>query len=217
MPAPTRISTETKRVNYSASFTIPTDCTYVVALVARSGGVGFTATLGGAAMTEQVSRDNTDSSLAAIFTLSAPPTGSQTFAVSFGSGDYRATLVYYKNVGGTPVVGVASAGGAFASSFSLNCTSETDADVLDVITVQATGTITAGGSQTLIDNTPMVSPGQMFGTSVRSATGTPTALSWTTSASQRQAHCAIAIRGVAGGGPTNAPSFGRYGVRGPVR
>lgn len=201
MPAPTRISTETKQVSYSASYTIPTDCTYVVALVGRSGTGGlFTATLNSVSMTREVTKDNDDFSTVHIFTLAAPSTGARTFAVSGATGDYRATLVYYKDVDGTPVVATTTATAFNGTSFSINATSEADADVLDVITVQTTGTITAGGSQTLIDNSPTVSPAQMFGTSVRSATGTPTTLSWTTSASQRQAHAAIAIRGVAGGG-----------------
>jgi len=214
---PIIIGSETQSLSTSAAYTVPADCTYVVALAAKQSFAATALTLGGVSMPREAGRDNTDGLYAGIHTLAPPGTGSLTLAVGGGL-PHRVTLVYLKDVDlGSPIVASSTAGGGFASSFSQSCTSVVDALVLDVISVQASGTPTVGAGQTAFDTTSYDSGTKMFGTSYEVATGSSTTMSWTFSASNRQAHIVIAIRGVAVGGPTPAPSFGRYGVRGPVR
>jgi hypothetical protein len=204
---PTFISSETQNVTTTATFTVPADCTYVVALVAKTETAAFAAiTLGGSSMPETVSINNTDEMRSGIFTLANPLTGSRTFSTS--SATYRVTLAYLKDVHATtPVVDSASEGGDFADTFSMDCPSESSALVLDVICVQASGTTTVGTNQTAMDTTSFAGSTRMFGTSYEVASGTPTAMQWTTSASQRQSHCAIAIKHIAGGATAFRPYY----------
>jgi hypothetical protein len=214
---PIRIGSETKVTDYSATFTVPSDCTYLVALVARSNGSAVpSATWNGVSMTNSRAGDNGNAMSAAIFTLASPATGTQTFALSTAAFSHRTTLVYLKQVdSGSPIVATNAAGPFFTSNPDVTVTSVASALVLDVVCLQVAGTLTAGAGQTSLDTNAF--NGWQYGVSEETASGTSTAMSWSSTAAGANINLGIAIRDGGGSGPTPVPSFGRYGVRGPVR
>lgn len=202
---PNLIGSESKDVAYSSAFSVPADCTYVVACVAKTSAVAPpTITLGGVTLPVEIGRDNGDSVYVTLHTLASPPTGSQTLAISAASQDYRVTLVYLKQVDtGSPVVASADVGGYFGTAISYDCTSVANALVIDLATYQNAGTVTAGSGQTALDTTSFSSGNRMRGVSYESASGTTTNIAWTASVAGPVGAVAIAVRD--GGSPATAP------------
>jgi hypothetical protein len=198
------ISAETLDVNKSAVFTVPVGCTFLLVKMAHNaGGAPATKTLGGTALTLIAGGDNTDSMYAAIYQRVSPPSGSITLSHNSIAATSIATLEYYDGIDlVTPVRNSATAGGTYTNSFSLNVTSVAGDLCSDVFVHQSSGTLTMNGAQTLVVNTTFGT--RLFGVSRRTATGTSTNFSWTTSAGQRQRQVAVAL--IPSGGPAVAKS-----------
>ena len=198
------ISAETLNVNNSAVFTVPSGCTFLLVKMAHNaGGLPATRTLGGTALTFIAGGDNGDSMAAAIYQRVSPPSGSITLSHNSIAATNIATLEYYDGIDlTTPVRNSATAGGTYTNSFSLNVTSVAGDLCSDVFVHQSSGTLTMNGAQTLVVNTTFGT--RLFGVSRRTATGTSTNFSWTTSAGQRQRQVAVAL--IPSGGPAVAKS-----------
>lgn len=175
------------------TFTVPSGCTFLLVKLAVSTGTAPTSvTLGGTAVTTVATRDNTDSLACGVYSRVSPAIGSLTLAFSSVAAYAKATLEYYDGI--DSVRGSSTAGGSFATSFSLGVTSVAGDLCSDFIVIQENATATAGGSQTLIVSTTFAVTPKMYAASRQTATGTTTTFAWTTNgAGQRQAHIAIAL------------------------
>lgn len=198
------------------TFTVPSGCTFLlVKLAVGTGSVPSSVTLGGTALTTVATRDNTDSIAACVYSRVSPAIGSLALAVSY-TGDSKATLEYYDGI--DSVRGSATAGGTYATSFSLGVTSVAADLCSDFIVIQENATATAGGSQTLILSSTFAVTPKMYAASRQTASGTTTTFSWTTNGSgQRQAHVAVALIPAAAPPAGDTPAFGRYRIAGARR
>lgn len=188
------ISAETLDVNKSAVFTVPVGCTYLLVKMAHNTGSSLptTRTLGGTALTLINGGNNGDSMTAAIYQRISPPSGAITLSHNSVAATSIATLEYYDGIDlATPVRNNAIASGTYTSSFSLNVTSVAGDLCSDMFVHQSSGTLTMNAAQTLVTNTTFGT--RLFGASRRTATGTSTNFSWTTSAGQRQVQVAVAL------------------------
>ena len=178
----------------STAFTVPSGCTFLLVKLAHTtGSAPSTVTLGGTALTFVAGADNTDALYAGIYRRSSPAIGSITLAHNSGAAASHATFEYYDGIDlGGPVRNSATEGGNFTTSFSMDVTSASGDLCSDIIVVQANGTATQGGSQTLVVSTTYGTT-FMYGASRRTASGATTTFDWTTSASQRQAHVAVSL------------------------
>jgi len=194
------LSAETLNVNNSAVFTVPVGCTFLLVKMAHNTGtLPATRTLGGTALTFVAGGDNGDGMSAAIYQRVSPPSGSITLSHNSIAATNIATLEYYDGIDlVTPIRNSATASATFTNSFSLNVTSVAGDLCSDVFIHQSTGTLTMNAAQTLVVNTTFGT--RLFGVSRRTAVGTSTNFSWTTSVSQRQRHVAVAL--IPGGSPT---------------
>jgi hypothetical protein len=206
------LSAETQDVTSGSTvFTVPTGCTFLLVKMAHTtAGAPSTKTLGGTALTLISGRDNTDGMYAAIYERASPAIGAITLAHNSIAGGSHATLEYYDGI--ASVRNSAQAGGTYATSFTLNVTSVAGDLCSDLIAVQEGGTPTQGGSQTLVVGTTFFGGLRMFGASRRTASGTSTTHSWTTSgAGQRQAHIAVSL--IPSGGSAVAKSVFPFFLR----
>jgi hypothetical protein len=196
------ISAETLDVNKSAVFTVPVGCTFLLVKMAHAtGGPPSTRTLGGTTLDLIAGRANDISLYAAIYQRVSPPSGSITLSHNSTAVNSIATLEYYNDINlTTPVrLPAAMAGGVFGTSYTtLNVTSVAGDLCSDVFGHGSSGTLTMGGAQTTVANTVVGT--QVFGASRRTATGTSTNFSWTTSANSRQVHVIVALIPASGGG-----------------
>lgn len=189
----------------SGTFTVPAGCTFLLAKLAVStGAVPTSVTLGGSSATTVATRDNGDSLAVGVYSRVSPAIGSLALSFSSGATYAKATLEYYDGI--DSVRNSATAGGTYATSFSLGVTSVAGDLCSDFIVIQENATATAGGSQTLILSSTFGTPGRMYAASRQTASGTTTTFSWTTNgAGQRQAHIAVALVPTAGTTQTIRP------------
>ena len=199
------ISAETLAVNKSAVFTVPSGCTFLLVKMAHAtGGPPATRTLGGTTLDLIAGRANDISLYAAIYQRISPPSGAITLSHNSTAVNSIATLEYYDGIDlTTPVrTPAAIAGGTFGTAYSLNVTSVAGDLCSDVFGHGSSGTLTMGGSQTVVTNTTFGT--QLFGASRRTATGTTTNFSWTASANSRQVQVVVAL--IPSGGSSVAKS-----------
>jgi len=198
------------------TFTVPSGCTFLlVKLAVSTGAVPSSVTLGGTSATTVATVDNGDSLAVGVYSRVSPAIGSLALAFSSGAAYAKATLEYYDNI--DSVRGSATAGGNYATSFSLGVTSVAADLCSDFIVIQENATATAGGSQTLILSSTFAVTPKMYAASRQTASGTTTTFSWTTNgAGQRQAHVAVALIPAAPSSGST-PAFGRYRIAGARR
>jgi len=190
------------------TFTVPSGCTFLLVKLAVSTGTAPTSvTLGGTAVTTVATVSNGDSLTSGIYSRVSPASGSLALGYSSAAAYGKATLEYYDGIDlVTPVRNSATAGGTYATSFSLGVTSVADDLCSDFIVIQENATATAGGSQTLILSTTFAVTPKMYAASRQTASGTTTTFSWTTNGlGQRQAQIAVALIPLAGTTQTIRP------------
>jgi hypothetical protein len=201
------------------SVTVPSGASVLTVLIAGAANrMPPTAVkYNGTAMTQRSAAVSGNQRGVAIYDIDSPTAG--TFNVTTENGAATQYTIYAVALSGvdsgTPRRTAVDLTG-FATNATLNYTTVAGDFVIGMLCTEGQAITTTGGTERYNAAGPIGGGSDFTAVASATATGTTTTLSWTHGGAWRAAE-AIAYIEASGGGPTPAPSFGRYGVRGPVR
>jgi hypothetical protein len=200
----------------SQSITVASGAEMLVVSVVFGNTTGpTTVTYNGVSLTSRASIGDGNQRHGSIWDLPSPAVG--TFNLTLTGSNQPAGVVVrtLQGIDTSTPRGTAQTFGGFNSNRSVTLTTAVDDVGIDIIgNINTLATTDARATQynavDAVGTTDVAS-------SIKVATGTSTVMNWT-HGSEWTVLAAVPYRNLAGGGgPTPAPSFGRYGVRGPVR
>jgi hypothetical protein len=202
----------------SQSVTVPSGAEIIVVSLVFGSAVAPTGvSYNSVALTSQAGVSDGNTRHASIWDLLAPTVGTFNVTITASTGENATCAVVVRTLQGIDTAtprGTAQTFGGFNSNRSVTLTTAVDDVVIDII--GNINTLTPTDARATQYNAVNAVGTTDVASSIKVATGTSTVMHWT-HGSEWTVLAAVPYRNLAGGGPTPAPSFGRYGVRGPVR